>query len=255
MRSYIIRGHGELLNTKFKLGPEQYVVFAQQCGDPALFGTTLHPAMKRILRSPTLLERYIRGNYNKSKFPPAFKNPIILGPGNSVRNMSINMQNNRPWVHETFGIFNAQMNNGKRSLYSTRNRWYLRGRGKKDIKLSSRTGIGDRKGVFYVDSCRVRENYSPKNNVSERIFTGLPSGLPRTRSNIQTHVYETRRTQRFKAKRKRPQSDITLRKKANQPPTKRRKTGDSPVREPPRKKRITKFYIHKIFQSFVNRVF
>jgi hypothetical protein len=150
------------------------------------------------------------------------------------------MRNNRQWVHKTFGIFDAQMNNGKRSRY-------LRGRGKKDIKLSSRFGIGDRKGVFYVDSCRVRENYSPKNNVSERIFAGLPSGLHRTRSNIKTHVYETRKTQRFKAKRKRPHSDITLSKRASQPPTKRRKIAESPVREPPRKKRITAFSIHKIF--------
>lgn len=240
MKSYLVRGHGEILPNTFKLRNGQYVIFAQPCGDPALAYTTLEPEMKRILRSPNLMSRYIRGNLNKTKFPGQFRNPIILGPGNNVRNMSINMKNNdMPWLHKTFGIWNTQM------------KQYIRGRNK-EIKLSSQNGIGNRKGLFFVDSCRVRSNFSPKNSVSERILAGLPSGLRRTKSNLQTHAYELYRTKRFQSKRKRPSSNITLRKKSSPSPLhKRRKTTtNSPnvvVREPPRKKRIGSFSVHKIF--------
>ena len=103
------------------------------------------------------------------------------------------------------GIFNAQKNKGTNKLY-------LRGRGK-ETKLSSPLAIGNRKGVFYVDSCRTKPNYQNINNIyAERIFVGKPSGIPRSPSNIKTHAYETYRTQRFKAKRKREEKNITLRK-------------------------------------------
>lgn len=225
MRSYIIRGHGEIIPETFKLKNGQYVVFAQQCGDPALFGTTLGSHMKRLLKSPGELSRYIRGNYNKSKFPPAFRNPIILGPGNNVRNMVIQMKNYRERVHKHMGVFNAQKNNNNnKRWYTTANRWYLRGRGRA-MKLSSQSAIGNRKGIFYVNSCRTGPNYENKNNVhSERIYVGKPSGIPRTASNIRTHTYETYRTQKFKAKRKRTQQNMTLAKKSPSPrPMKKRR--------------------------------
>lgn len=211
MRSYIIRGHGEILPETFVLKNGQYVVFAQRCGDIAILSTTNNSHVKNTLRDPNKIYRFIKGDFNKSKFPPAFRNPIILGPGNHVRNMMIRMNDPRPMVHERMGIFNAQKNNGTKRWYTTANKWYLRGRGK-TMKLSSKKAIGNSKGMFFVNSCRVNPNYENLNIYGKRTLEGKPTGIPKTKNNLKTHMYETFKTKRFQAKRKYPHENVKLKR-------------------------------------------
>lgn len=232
MKSYIIRGHGEILpeNQAFKLKNGQYVVFAQQCGEPALFGTTMKSPVMKMLKDPNKLMRFIRGNYNKRVFPHAFRNPIILGPGNTVRNMYLEMYD--PEFMNRMGVFNAH--------------GYIGGRNK-TMKLSSQNALGNRKGVFFIDSCRTNPNYENLNIYAERIFRGQPSGIPVTSANVRTRAYETYRTRRFLAKRKRPSQNITLKRETSSPIIKKRaritvsrkRKANSPINNfHPRKKRM-----------------
>jgi hypothetical protein len=222
MKSYLVRGHGDILQNEFKLGNKQYVIFSQKCGDPALAMTTLNQHVKSFIKNTDMMSRYIRGNYNKRKIPPAFRDPIILGPRNTVRNMMLTLSNNRNWLNATFGVWNQ--NKQKRILHGV------------NTRLSNT--LRSKNGVFFVDACRTHPNYSPSNNVAERILVGLPSGIPRTASNLKTHAYESFKTKRFKAKRKRPVSNITLGKNtSSSPPPKRRRTGESPVMRPLVKRR------------------
>ncbi len=222
MNSYIIRGHGELMPSLFYPGQNQYVVFVTKCGMYAHANTTLNARVQEIISNSEKLTRYIRGNYNKSKLPPAFRNLKIISPGQLVANMKIEMvDENRPNYEARFGIFkNGVYQFGRKSSIQLSR--FLRQRGP---------------GIFFIDSCRGPPNTTLTNeqgsNIARRLRLGLPVNLPGGAPSpiIEHRRYERNVTARFARKRPTARPNISLRKKSPSiRPTKRRRiSNQSPV--------------------------
>lgn len=220
MKTYLISGHGEVRSRtrKFTLGKDQYVVFAQSCGLPAIKKTigTLWPIRIRtvmnksnrtqmLLRSSKRLLNYIRsGNRTKTHL----KNPIILTPGSDVVDMIIDFRDPSNRIAEQMGVYNVQE---KPIVYSYRHpktkkiinkvmnrRGYMFGRGK--TYMLSRI-IGSRPGVYYVHACRTRPGFNEISNVNiNRMLRGEKPSVRLTRSEKNVNRYERRITSLFAAK-------------------------------------------------------
>ena len=156
LEKYVIRGHGSVVpgRPKFTLGPRQYVIFPTKCGNPSSMASVFDPRTKKIITTPKLIYRHLRGQ--TVNVPIELKNMRILGPRQKVQNSYLELKNTTRFpfdpkrsathkrYHETAGVhvYNKTLKNLR----------YIEGKGTAQFLSNI---IKNKPGYFYVDACRV----------------------------------------------------------------------------------------------------
>jgi len=221
---YIIRGHGGTPNKGFVLGRDQFVIFPTTCGMPSSMRTTTHNKVLKLLSNPANVYKFMRGNINRSKYPPEIRNLRVIGPGSEVVNSYIEMKNNtrfpldparnagHRWYHTVTGVHKVNRNGRTR---------YLSGRG--DTKHISNI-IGNQPGFYYIDACRVLPGVTQNeaNRMLRAVLTGKrPVGIQN--SNLVRLVKASEANIIKKASKKRPRlsENLSLKRNTTNRPLKR----------------------------------
>lgn len=225
MNVYYVRGHGATLpGREFTLGKNQYVVFMGKCGMPASMRTIMNTKVRNLLSDPNKINRFVRGNYDKSKFPIMIRNMQLIRPSQIVANMGIEMKNNQRfpnnpsknalhrWYDSTAGVY--RFKKGGESVYK-------QGRG--NTKRLSELLVN--RGYYVVDACRVLPGTTQEqaNSTLRNILKGKNVRLPNNAFVRSVSRYEAELAKKQRMKRKFASENMSLRKSSSEPSPRRLK--------------------------------
>lgn len=222
----VVRGHGGTLeNRRFKLGPNQYVVYVTTCGLPGSMAILKNPTVQKFVAHPELLQSYIKNerviNNRNLKQARVLERFRVVGPGQYAANTIIEMKNN-------YTIYNKNSPNYKvhKNFHNSAGIWnvntrgqfrYLGGRG--NTRHISQI-IGTSPGYYFIDSCRVVPGMTQEK--ANKLLKNLVTyGKTRTRisqyvKNVRKYENEARRKLAASGKRKRVNSNLNIHKQNTQ---------------------------------------